>query len=112
MTPEHAAAAHDILVERAGADREDRYSFIFHICKPQPTTEYRFGGLLGHGGKFRNPRDGERIPYIDCYPEDLTDERRAIIGDVNAELVALFSSLDTPPYHDDPDVIMAKQRMA
>jgi hypothetical protein len=112
MTPERAAAAYDLLVQHAGADHSDRYSFIFHVSKPRPTTEYRFGGLLGHGGKFRNPSDSERTPYVDCYPEDLDERRRTAIAETNEALVALFSNLDDASYASDPDVIEAKKRFS
>lgn len=94
MTPEEIFnKVFDILVAHAGvadtkAKRED---FLFHLCGDS-TTEYRFQGNLGFGGKFRR-HGGEH--YIYCYPEDLTPERQKIIDLVNQEL-------ETVPYYCPP----------
>jgi hypothetical protein len=76
-------AAYDVLVQTCGASEAGREMFL----AAQPTTEYRFIGLLGFGGKFWL-NDG-RV-YVTCYPEDETDERRGRIAVANhllAELV-------------------------
>ena len=90
LTPEQANAAYDVLVECAGADDKSwsRESFIWHISEcHRPASEYRFGGLLGYGGKLRNNRCGI---YVDCYPEHETAERLATIERTNVRLAALF----------------------
>lgn len=94
ITTEQANAAYDILVREAGAngDHGERYSFVYHVSQsPRPTNEYRFGGKLGFGGKFRNNGNNDGIPYVDCYREHLTPEVQAVIATTNAALLALFS---------------------
>lgn len=80
--------AFDILVEHAGVrDYRDwqRETFVRDFAE-DTTTEWRFQGLLGFGGKFwRN--DGRY--YISCYPEDRTAERDAIVEKVNELLKEL-----------------------
>jgi len=51
-------------------------------------VEYRFMGALGMGGKFRIAHG--RV-YVDCYPEDLDDERRGRIADANQMLSDLVA---------------------
>ncbi len=80
--------AFDILVEHAGVqDFRDwqRETFIRDFAEGT-TTEWRFQGLLGFGGKFwRN----NNHYYITCYPEDRTPERETIIAKVNELLKEL-----------------------
>jgi len=65
-------------------------SFVHATTKGPATTEYRFQGTLGFGGKFRD--NANRLaPYVDCYSEDRTPPRSAIIEAVNAELSKLFA---------------------
>ena len=85
-----------ILVEECGApEGSHRQSFIqYHTEeKPEwirPTTEWRFGGKLGFGGKFWN-RQGYGAKFnIDCYPEEYTEELLELIVSVNEKLVPLF----------------------
>jgi hypothetical protein len=95
ITHEQADAAYDILVRLAGArdGRHDRGAFIYHVAQaPHPTREYRFGGLLGWGGKFRNNGNYGNVPHVDCYPEHLNPEREAIISRTNEELRNLFGA--------------------
>jgi len=76
---------YEILVEKAGAHPSllEKMSFV----RSQPTPEYRFIGRLGFGGKFWVNLG--RI-YVNCYQEDMTDERRAIIEDANQALSSLL----------------------
>lgn len=95
ITPEQANKVYDILVNDAGANDTpkmlERESFIFHVAvNPHPTTEYRFGGNLGWGGKFRNNGNYNNTPYVDYYKEDTTPERDAIVSNVNSLLKMLF----------------------
>lgn len=83
MTEEIANLVFDVLVD-AGAATAERESFVFHQTN-EHVTEYRFGGHLGHGGKFyRNPGKlpdgsyGERW-YVSYYREDETPKRRSIM---------------------------------
>ncbi len=91
LTEEQANAAYDILIAEAGAREDDRYGFVFHTAKVDPpTTEYRFMGHLGFGGKFW-PAGYGRLPYVTCYRESETPERLAIIEKTNAALTELFA---------------------
>lgn len=77
-----------ILVEEAGAHDTitDRYSFAVHF--PQ-CREFRFSGKLGFGGKVWMNANHDSAPYVNCYPEDMTPERREIIDRTNARLAEL-----------------------
>lgn len=72
----------DLLVEHAGAstDPRERETFVHAFASPR-TTEYRFQGHLGFGGKFRR---GHAKHYIDCYPEDLNPKTQEILDKVNS----------------------------
>lgn len=71
----------DILVAEAGASEAQRTDFVHSF----PTPEYRFQGDLGFGGKVWY--DHGRIK-VNCYTEDITNERLDIISRVNAKLAA------------------------
>lgn len=100
MGEQTALAVYDALVELAGAHESGRDEFVHHqtdrVC-----AEHRFGGLLGSGGKFR--RNVGRRPdgawgevwYVDGYPEDMTDDLRAVIARTKTELDALRDSRAT-----------------
>lgn len=89
MAEAQAEAVWQILVEMCGA-RSD-HGFIHHQTSAH-VTEWRFGGLLGFGGKFWRTSGhrpdgtwGEQW-RVDCYIEDETPERRAIIDAANERL--------------------------
>lgn len=84
MTEDKAQAIYDILVDIAGANAEDKESFVSHFCAESTTNEWRFQGHLGFGGKFRYPRIS-----VDCYPEDGTKARLVIIDKTNTALAKL-----------------------
>ena len=80
---------YDVLRDIGGASETYRYDFLYlHCHDPNECTEYRFQGKLGHGGKYRSQRN-----KVDCYQEDATPERLAIIKKVNAKL----ATLEVPP---------------
>lgn len=83
LTENQAIAVFNILVEHAGAraDEQDQASFVLEFTKERPTSEYRFIGGLGFGGKFRFPR-----LTVDCYPEDETAALRGMVEKTNAAL--------------------------
>lgn len=94
ITPEQADAAYTVLVRLAGArdDKDDRWAFVHHVARSaSPTSEYRFGGSLGSGGKFRNNGNRDNVPHVDCYPEDETQVRKDVIERVNMALRGIFS---------------------
>ena len=85
MTREQAIAVYDILVRDAKApDGSRRDSFVMEFTGERPTTEWRFCGALGFGGKFRFPRMS-----VDCYKEDETPETLRMIQLTNACLARL-----------------------
>jgi hypothetical protein len=98
ITPKQAHAAYDILVRLAGASdhRDARDEFVYHVAHVyRPATEFRFGGSLGWGGKFRNNGNCNDTPHVTCYREHETPERVAAIVNVNTALAALFG--EEPP---------------
>ena len=78
----------DVLIEHAGASPDEREAFVRYLTTPERFGhEYRFMGRLGFGGKlYYSPARG---PWVACYREDETDERRAIITRVNRGLADL-----------------------
>jgi hypothetical protein len=91
LTPEQAAQAYAALVTHAGArpNEDDVAGFVYELTRQTPTNEFRFGGALGMGGKFRFPR-----MTVDCYREDETPERLAMIVACNAALAELRESFN------------------
>jgi hypothetical protein len=69
------------LVRAIRTDLGERY-----VCH-----EFRFMGALGFGGKFRNNGNNGNVPYVDCYPENETPERKVMIERANARLADLFA---------------------
>ena len=85
LRPKTAEKVYDILVEVCGAKEDQRNHFVANQTT-DAIDEWRFCGKLGFGGKFR--RYDKRL-YVDCYPEDETPERRAMIDAANERLKAL-----------------------
>ena len=88
----------DLLVEYAAAPEHDREDFVFAQITGW-CDEYRFGGLLGFGGKFR--RRWERVGccsaerwYVDAYPEDVARDPSigVRVNATNAALAGLLAS--------------------
>ena len=48
-------------------------------------------GSLGFGGKFRNNGNRNNTPHVNCYPEDETPARLAMIAAANKRLDELFN---------------------
>ena len=72
-----------------------RGSFVQnHEDERSPCTEWRFCGHLGFGGKYRSETN-----KVDCYREDETPKRLAIIGELNDALAKLsnISGQRCPP---------------
>lgn len=80
------------------ADGADAEGFIHTVRTDLPRgqvcDEYRLVSGLGYGGKFRNNGNKANVPYVDCYPEDETPVRLAMMERANKRLAYLF----------DPDV--------
>lgn len=97
ITEVQARAIRTILHEECGCRIDDRETEVFvRSIKAEASNqdnvchEYRFCGALGFGGKFRNNGNNENIPYVDCYREDETPERRKMIAKANKRLADLF----------------------
>lgn len=90
-----AHACYDTLVELAGAsgDPDNRRAFVEYFGRRQDagwSHEWRFCGHLGFGGKLYLSRwDG---PHVDCYREDRTEQRAAMIAAVNERLAEIVDS--------------------
>ena len=86
MTKEKANKVYDLLVEIGGASESDRENFVYHhstsssICE-----EWRFGGKLGFGGKYRSQKN-----RVDCYKEDENEKTLEIINRLNNSLKEIF----------------------
>ena len=75
----------DLLVSIGGAIESMRDDFIFHHATSEtPCDEYRFQGSLGFGGKY-----WLKTNRVNCYREDESPERVAIIKQLNDELAKL-----------------------
>lgn len=87
VTAEQFSSVYDALVTIGGAPERGRVSFIYHHTSEEyPCTEWRFSGHLGCGGKYRS-----KTNTVDCYSEDETPTRTAIIADLNSALEKLQS---------------------
>lgn len=88
MTEKFANKVYDILVKVGSASESERNSFIFNHSEEvrYPTTEWRFCGSLGFGGKYRS-----RSNSVDCYREDQNPERLKVIDEINKQLRKLTS---------------------
>jgi len=88
FTEELLSKVYAILVECAGANG-DNYEIMSFICShlegKYPCHEWRFGGELGFGGKFRI-----ESMRVDCYSEDRTPKRKKIIEKTNLKLKELI----------------------
>lgn len=80
ITEEKANKVYDILVSLGSAREDERGSFVYNQINGE-CSEWRFCGNLGFGGKYRAYRN-----TVDCYKEDLTEERIIIIDKINSEL--------------------------
>lgn len=100
MTPEEIfGKIWDILQEHAGARNSswEKETFIRSFAK-ETTSEWRFQGHLGFGGKFY--RNCGRM-WISCYSEDRTAERQVIIDKVN-ELLREIQYFEPLPVYRQP----------
>jgi hypothetical protein len=95
LSESEAAAIWQVLVDHTdvGSESNDRDHFVY--CQTaQVIEEWRFVGCLGAGGKFRRNRvwiGATRTESwtVDCYAEDLTDDRQAVIDNTNEALAEL-----------------------
>lgn len=78
----------DVLVERCQASSLGKGEFESYFLSNilDRGIEYRFQGALGFGGKVWLKSKPGAVPYVTCYPEDLTDEREIMIRAANGAL--------------------------
>lgn len=89
FTEKEADEIWTILVQNVRAHEHMRDDFVCHAVHEQ-WTEYRFGGMLGFGGKVWNNMG--RV-YINAYDEDCTPEIDVIINKTN-KLLEKYNMLD------------------
>jgi hypothetical protein len=78
-------SVYSILVNIGGASESMRGSFVQnHTDAEYPCTEWRFCGHLGYGGKYLS-----KTNRVDCYIEEETPKRLALIGELNEALAKL-----------------------
>lgn len=94
LTQEQAVRVYKVLLEQCGArPAEDAVAgFVHEFTRENPTSEYRFCGALGSGGKFRFPRF-----TVDCYPEDSNPIRDKMVADGNAALAVVKAEIQALP---------------
>lgn len=92
LTTEQALDALIIINDEcnAGIADRDRHCFVHYVTTEIDIIDWRFGGALGFGGKFRIDCNRAGVPYIDCYIEDETPARLQMIERANVRLAALF----------------------
>ncbi len=103
LTEQQANDLYDVLVLFAGAHPSWRENFV-HVHTRESyyqfgSTEYRFGGSLGFGGKLRidpHPLPGRAYVYVDQYREDETFQSLAVIHATNLELRKMFGYRPQP----------------
>jgi len=73
-----------ILKNQCGAHQSLEYSFIdFYRKNYDKCNEFRFGGILGFGGKLYTNKGKA---YVGCYSEDCDEGRSMLITEVNNKL--------------------------
>lgn len=96
ITEQQARQVLKIIVEECDhkvVDQRDGDIFVRAIetvGKQWRCAEYRLNSALGFGGKFLNNGNCNNIPHVDCYPEDETPTRLAMIAAANKRLAELF----------------------
>jgi hypothetical protein len=84
LTIEQAETIYKVLEQLGKADKNDRQEFVqAHTNTRCPTTEYRFCGMFGFGGKFRNIKTQWFVSYSE---KDHTGERAFAASVINQEL--------------------------
>ena len=90
ISKEYTLKIGKILVNIGGANSKiliELSDFIYYLTK-ESGLEYRFGGYLGSGGKFRITHEGWKV---DCYSEDFDPKKKALIVEINKQLKVLYN---------------------
>ena len=90
FTEDFANSVYDVLVNVCGAAETMRSSFVHEYTSNHPSTEWRFQGKMGFGGKFYLRYDRMTV---NCYQEDLNDAREWMRSKANEDLAALVEDL-------------------
>lgn len=95
ISPMQAYAIQKIIADECGyvaGECDDFRRSITTEGKPDEKIvhEFRFCGSLGFGGKFYNNGNNDNTPYVGCYPQDETQERKAKIARANERIAQLF----------------------
>lgn len=90
LTADEAGAVYDLLVSKCGAYARDKDGFVHHHADISASwgSEWRFGGLLGSGGKFYVTSNRW---YVSNYSEDTGPEENLIIAETNAVLQQMYA---------------------
>jgi len=97
---------YSILVSVGGAHECYRRDFQYghRNILTDRSSEWRFQGHFGFGGKFRNY--GDRW-YVDYYAEDFTEELNALLVVINEKLATLKETTDAPKTRTDEEIAKA-----
>lgn len=96
LSIDEACRIWEVLRESGAVTGSEISERLGHEFRFDQTTrfinEYRFGGMLGMGGKFWRS-NGKW--YVNCYPENETPERKAIIEKANKALAELKAKIES-----------------
>lgn len=90
LTEDAANHIYTMLVNALLAPESYRDVFVHDQTGPDPTYEWRFGGMLGFGGKFRNESSRFRV---DMYQEDQTPYLLWLEAKANRHLVEMYKRI-------------------
>lgn len=87
LSTELANEVYDLLVQY-GADPEERDSFVLEMTARDATSEWRFRGFFGFGGKFRN--ESQQPFRASFYWEDHNPWLAWLLANLNLKLDQLY----------------------
>ena len=102
ISMQEALDVYEVLMNHAGAhfDMRNILSFVStYATEKEPSSEYRFQGHFGFGGKFRF--NGNRLYYVDYYRETQTPDLDWQEALVNAELAKVYIHHRNPKFFQD-----------
>ncbi len=95
LTVPQAHQVYEILIEYGGATPHGQPDFRYAMVHAEiPCQEYRFGGVLGFGGKFHNEDNRFRVS---AYAEHTGPEERILMARANAALHTCFLAFFATP---------------
>jgi hypothetical protein len=85
ISKDKANKVYDLLVQLGGAWEDDRWDFVYHHTESEyGCGEWRFGGKLGAGGKYRSSHN-----VVTCYREDETPQTKELMNELNTKLAQI-----------------------